>query len=70
MERARSGITFGLARRPILMLVDLILEDYVGWGPGAKVLGSAHTGTAVEEPIIATGLIIKPVRVGSAQISG
>ena len=23
---------------------DLVLEDYVGWGPGAKVLGSAHTG--------------------------
>ena len=25
----------------------LILEDYVGWGPGAKVLGSAHTGIPV-----------------------
>ena len=23
---------------------DLVLGDYVGWGPGAKVLGSAHTG--------------------------
>ena len=23
---------------------QLTLEDYVGWGPGAKVLGSAHTG--------------------------
>ena len=22
---------------------DLVIEDYVGWGPGAKVLGSAHT---------------------------
>ena len=22
---------------------DIILEDYVGWGPGAKVLGSTHT---------------------------
>jgi acetyltransferase-like isoleucine patch superfamily enzyme len=43
---------------------DLVLEDYVGWGPGAKVLGSAHTGTPVNEPIIATGLIIQPVRVG------
>ncbi len=44
---------------------DLILEDYVGWGPGAKVLGSAHTGLPVEEPIITTGLVIKPVRVGA-----
>jgi len=39
----------------------LILEDYVGWGPGAKVLGSAHTGDPIEQPIITTGLLIKPV---------
>jgi acetyltransferase-like isoleucine patch superfamily enzyme len=43
---------------------DLVLEDYVGWGPGAKVLGSAHTGEPVDVPIIATDLVIKPVRVG------
>jgi acetyltransferase-like isoleucine patch superfamily enzyme len=43
---------------------DLVLEDYVGWGPGAKVLGSTHTGDPVDVPIITTGLIIKPVRVG------
>ncbi|HJT71734.1 MAG TPA: acyltransferase [Terriglobales bacterium] len=43
---------------------DIILEDYVGWGPGAKVLGSAHTGEPRNVPIIATGLVIKPVRVG------
>jgi len=42
---------------------DLVLEDYVGWGPGAKVLGSAHTGLPVDEPIIQTDLEIKPVRV-------
>jgi len=42
---------------------DLILEDYVGWGPGAKVLGSAHTGMPSDVPIITTGLVIKPVRV-------
>jgi acetyltransferase-like isoleucine patch superfamily enzyme len=42
---------------------DLALEDYVGWGPGAKVLGSAHTGVPVEDPIIQTDLEIKPVRV-------
>jgi acetyltransferase-like isoleucine patch superfamily enzyme len=40
------------------------LEDYVGWGPGAKVLGSAHTGDPVDAPIIATSLVIKPVRIG------
>jgi acetyltransferase-like isoleucine patch superfamily enzyme len=42
---------------------DLVLEDYVGWGPGAKVLGSSHTGDPVTEPTIRTGLIIKPVRI-------
>jgi acetyltransferase-like isoleucine patch superfamily enzyme len=41
-----------------------VLEDYVGWGPGAKVLGSEHTGDPVDVPIIATGLLIKPVVIG------
>ena len=43
---------------------NLVLEDYVGWGPGAKVLGSQHTGEPVDAPIIATPLTIKPVVVG------
>ena len=43
---------------------DLVLEDYVGWGPGAKVLGSVHTAEPVDQPIITTSLTIKPVRVG------
>jgi acetyltransferase-like isoleucine patch superfamily enzyme len=43
---------------------ELVLEDYVGWGPGAKVLGSVHTGDPITNPIIATGLVIKPVSVG------
>jgi len=41
----------------------LKVEDYVGWGPGAKVLGSAHTGEPVEVPVISSGLLIKPVTV-------
>jgi acetyltransferase-like isoleucine patch superfamily enzyme len=44
---------------------DLVLEDYVGWGPGAKALGSAHTGLAIDVPIIHTELEIKPVRIGA-----
>ena len=36
----------------------------MGWGPGAKVLGSEHTGDPVDVPIIQTDLVIKPVRVG------
>jgi len=43
---------------------DLVLEDYVGWGPGAKVLGSVHTGLPLSEPIIRTDLLVQPVTVG------
>jgi acetyltransferase-like isoleucine patch superfamily enzyme len=42
---------------------DLELAEYVGWGPGAKVLGSEHTGEPIDLPIIQTDLVIKPVRV-------
>ena len=42
---------------------NLILEDHVGWGPGAKVLGSSHTAVPIDRPIIQTDLEIKPVRV-------
>jgi acetyltransferase-like isoleucine patch superfamily enzyme len=40
---------------------DLVLEEYVGWGPGARVLGSMHTGLPADVPVIATDLQIKPV---------
>lgn len=43
---------------------NLVLEDYVGWGPGAKVLGSSHTGNPVDVPIITTELSIEPVVIG------
>ena len=42
---------------------SIIIEDYVGWGPAAKVLGSAHTGLPIDRPIIETDLQIRPVRV-------
>jgi acetyltransferase-like isoleucine patch superfamily enzyme len=41
----------------------LTIEDHVGWGPGAKVLGSSHTGIPVDQPIIETDLEIRPVHV-------
>jgi acetyltransferase-like isoleucine patch superfamily enzyme len=44
---------------------DLVLEDYVGWGPAAKVLGSEHSGVPVDVPIIQTDLEIRPVHVGA-----
>lgn len=44
---------------------NLIIEESVGWGPGAKVLGSAHTGLPLDVPIIQTNLEIKPVVIGA-----
>jgi galactoside O-acetyltransferase len=42
---------------------DLVLGDYVGWGPGARLLGSTHTGTPCDIPIVQTDLEIGPVRI-------
>lgn len=42
---------------------DLVIGSDVGWGPGAKVLGSEHTGRPIDRPIIATDLVIAPVRI-------
>jgi acetyltransferase-like isoleucine patch superfamily enzyme len=44
---------------------NLVIEDHVGWGPGAKVLGSMHTGMPADVPIVQTDLEIKPVRIGA-----
>ena len=43
---------------------DLEIGDHVGWGPGAKVVGSEHTGLPADVPIIETDLEIRPVRIG------
>jgi len=44
---------------------DLVIEESVGWGPGAKVLGSEHIGSPTNVPIIETDLAIRPVRIGA-----
>ena len=44
---------------------SLIIEDYVGWGPGAKVLGSNHSGLPVDVPIMQTDLEVKGVKIGA-----
>lgn len=43
---------------------NLVVGEYVGWGPGAKTLGSAHTGEPIGYPVIKTNLVIKPIRIG------
>src|SRR3954467_4074165 len=35
---------------------NLVIGHYVGWGPGGKVLGSAHPALPVDVPIIQTDL--------------
>jgi acetyltransferase-like isoleucine patch superfamily enzyme len=42
---------------------DLVVEEYVGWGPGARALGSQHVALPVTVPIIQTDLEIQPVRI-------
>ena len=42
---------------------DLIIGNNVGFGPGARVLGSMHTGIPIDVPIIATDLRIVAVRI-------
>jgi acetyltransferase-like isoleucine patch superfamily enzyme len=42
---------------------DLVIEEWVGWGPGAKVLGSEHTGSPAGVPLIQSDLKIAPVRI-------
>lgn len=40
---------------------DLVIGEHVGWGPGAKALGSEHSGSPTNVPIIATDLVIRPI---------
>lgn len=42
---------------------DLVLGSHVGVGPGVRVLGSAHSGLPGDIPVIATDLLIAPVRI-------
>jgi acetyltransferase-like isoleucine patch superfamily enzyme len=35
----------------------------VGWGPGARVLGSQHAGLPPDVPIVQTDLRVEPVRI-------
>lgn len=41
----------------------LIIEDFVGWGPGAKVLTAEHTGSPINVPITKTDLACSKVKI-------
>jgi acetyltransferase-like isoleucine patch superfamily enzyme len=61
----RIGAHSWIGPQAFLDARDLIIDEYVGWGPGAKVLGSTHTGFPADVPVIQTDLEIKPVRIGA-----
>lgn len=61
--RCRIGDRVWLGPQSYFDARDLVIEDDVGWGPGAKVLGSAHTGLPISQPIIRTDLEITAVRI-------
>ncbi|CAN7391763.1 acyltransferase [Phenylobacterium sp. LjRoot219] len=54
----RIGHKVWIGPQAYLDVRDAVIGNYVGWGPGAKLLGSKHSGEPVHEPIIATDLII------------
>ncbi|WP_309740900.1 acyltransferase [Chamaesiphon sp. OTE_20_metabat_361] len=59
----RIGNNVWIGPQSYLDARNLVLEDYVGWGPGAKVLGSTHTALPIDIPIIQTNLEIASVTV-------
>jgi galactoside O-acetyltransferase len=61
----RIGDNVWIGPQAFLDARDLIIGDHVGWGPGAKILGSSHIGLPVDVPIIRTDLEIRPVRIGA-----
>ncbi|MDB5540177.1 MAG: N-acetyltransferase [Devosia sp.] len=60
----RIGRNSWIGPQAFLDARDLVIGEYVGWGPGARILGSEHVGIPVDLPIIQTDLVIKPVRIG------
>ena len=62
--QCRIGRNSWIGPQAFLDARDLVIGEHVGWGPGAKLLGSAHVAEPVDVPIIHTDLLIRPVRIG------
>jgi acetyltransferase-like isoleucine patch superfamily enzyme len=56
--RCEIGNKVWIGPQAFLDARDLVIGDNVGWAPGAKVLGSKHSGLPIDVPIIATDLLI------------
>jgi acetyltransferase-like isoleucine patch superfamily enzyme len=61
--RCEIGDQVWIGPQAFLDARDLVIEAYVGWGPGARVLGSQHTGMPADLPLVQTDLRIEPVRI-------
>ena len=62
--QCRIGRNSWIGPQAFLDARDLVIGEHVGWGPGAKLLGSTHIAEPVDIPIIQTDLQIRPVRIG------
>lgn len=49
---------------------NLIMEDFVGLGPGTKILGSYHVSLPLDIPIIQTDVVVKPVVIQEWALTG
>ncbi|HEY1927059.1 MAG TPA: DapH/DapD/GlmU-related protein [Caulobacteraceae bacterium] len=61
--RCVIGNKVWIGAQAFLDVRDAELGDHVGWGPGARLLGSMHTGLPIDVPIIATDLLISPTTI-------
>ena len=62
--KCRIGRGSWIGPQAFLDARDLVIGEHVGWGPGAKLLGSAHVAEPIDRPIIETDLEVRPVVVG------
>lgn len=61
--RCRIGDGSWIGPQSFLDARDLVIGEKVGWGPGAKALGSTHIGHPTDVPVIESDLAIEPIRV-------
>ena len=62
--KCRIGPGSWIGPQAFLDARDLVIGEHVGWGPGAKLLGSAHVAEPIDRPIIETDLEVRPVVIG------
>ncbi len=61
----KGSVTVWIGPQSYFDARHLIIEDYAGWVPGAKVLGSTHSGFPIDIPIVQTDLEFKPFGIGA-----